>query len=76
MDSTLRSNATVGPPIEALYYDKNSQQTGIHYLLEENHEYLVTLRESWGARLQEAFQTLPDLQQASVPSASIIPMDR
>lgn len=76
MDSTLRSNATVGPPIEALVYRKNSLSPGVHHPLEENHAYLVSLRENWSARINEAFRSLPDLHEVSVASASISRIDR
>jgi len=76
MDSTLRSNATVGPPIEALVYRRDTLARGIHYELEENHAYLVALREGWNARINEAFRSLPDLQDVNLTSASVTRIDR
>ena len=42
----MRSNATVGPPLECLFYRKDSIQPHERYCkLEENHPYLTELRE-------------------------------
>ena len=62
IDSTMRSNATVGPPIECLFYAADSFSEFSRYIsLPENHPYLVQLRESWDERIREAFQGLPSL---------------
>lgn len=76
MDSTLRSNATVGPPIEALVYRSDTLAKGVHYELEENHSYLVALREGWNSRINEAFRSLPDLHDLELASASVSRIDR
>ena len=48
IDSTMRSNATVGPPIELLYYEGDSLDGPARYCkFEENDPYLVELRRSW-----------------------------
>lgn len=62
MDSTMRSNATVGPPIECLFYAKDSFVDYSRYFsLPENHAYLVQLRDSWDRNIREAFTKLPPL---------------
>lgn len=76
MDSTLRSNATVGPPVDALIYQTNTLNRGVHQQLEENHTYLVSLREGWNARIGEAFRSLPDLHDTVTPTASVTHIDR
>jgi len=64
VDSTMRSNATVGPPIECGFYRKGSL-TGLesYVKLEENHPYLVKLRKSWDESLASAFRGLPSLTE-------------
>ncbi len=63
MDSTMRSNATVGPPIELLYYAADSLSEHAEYCkFEENDEYLVSLRRSWDDNIRKAFNDLPSLQ--------------
>lgn len=62
LDSTMRSNATVGPPIECLFYKTDSLQPHQQYCkLEEDSEYLAKLRRSWDDNITEAFQKLPSL---------------
>lgn len=63
MDSTMRSNATVGPPIELLYFPTNLGMLPIYLAFEENDDYLVLLRKSWDDKIREAFNQIPDLTQ-------------
>lgn len=76
MDSTMRSNATVGPPIELLIYQTDMLSKGTHYVLEENHPYLIALRDGWNQRINEAFKALPDLTEIDAPLASVTRIDR
>lgn len=63
MDSTMRSNATVGPPIELLYLRRDELSQPAYYrLFEENDEYLIRLRESWDENIRVAFSNLPALE--------------
>jgi len=61
MDSTLRSNLTVGPPLELLIYKINSLDAGEHIVFEEDDVYLRNLRTSWHESLKKAFAALPRL---------------
>ncbi len=64
MDSTMRSNATVGPPIELLFYRANSLSEPARYCrFEENDPYLVELRKSWDDNIRSAFNKLPKLDK-------------
>ena len=60
VDSTLRSNATVGPPIEYLVYRKDQYQAAAYARLEEDDDYLLTLRKLWAQNIQIAFDALPN----------------
>lgn len=61
IDSTMKSNISVGPPINLVMYEADSLQ--IHYRLKfaEGDSYLELIRSSWEASLRQAFQNLPDL---------------
>lgn len=59
MDSTMRSNLTVGPPIELTIYEADSLQPGRYYRFEEDSEYLRQLKRSWDKLLKDAFKQLP-----------------
>lgn len=59
MDSTMRSSAVVGPPIEYLVYLRDSFVATIHRSLDEDNEYLLNLRRVWSENLRQAFKELP-----------------
>lgn len=61
MDSTMRSNLTVGPPIELQVYQADSLQMNRYHRFEEDSEYLRQLHRTWNSRLIEAFRSLPPL---------------
>ena len=64
MDSTMRSNVTVGPPIELLYIpDGDLANQGQYRKFEQDSKYLIALRESWNEEIVEAFKRLPVLPE-------------
>ncbi len=58
MDSTTRSNATVGPPIEVLIYSANQLRSDRHFIFTAEDPYLSDLKLAWDAKLKEAFTEL------------------
>jgi putative proteasome-type protease len=58
MDSTMKSNLTVGPPIELMSYATDSGLMQ-HTLFEADNEYLRELTKSWDRLIVEAFLQLP-----------------
>lgn len=60
MDSTMRSNLTVGPPIELMTCNTDSMVLQ-HNRFDEDDEYLRELKRSWDARISEAFLQLPPI---------------
>jgi len=65
MDSTMRSNLTVGPPIEVAVYERDSLRPGRHYLFKEDSDYLRQLTRAWDANLKAAFDDLPPIAWSS-----------
>ena len=65
LDSTMRSNATVGPPIEVLSYEKDSLRLDHYLCLREDDPYLLALKKSWNERILEAFRGLPNFEWES-----------
>jgi len=61
MESTMQSNATVGPPIELLIYEADTMLPGCHFVLDADDEYLRLLRTAWQESLKRAFNDLPRL---------------
>ena len=63
LDSTMRSNSTVGPPLECLAYKKDNLASEESYAkLSENDTYLVAIRESWEKNIREAVEDLPNFE--------------
>lgn len=59
MDSTIKSNATVGPPIEVLVYEKDSLETDHYIKMEDDDEYLRAIKTAWDEQMKQAFSALP-----------------
>lgn len=73
MDSTMRSNVSVGPPIELLIYKRNWLRLDKYRLFEEDDTCLLDLRRAWDKKLKEAFTDLPsvDCEMTAPPSRDI-----
>jgi putative proteasome-type protease len=54
-DSTMRSNVSVGPPIDLMIYRRNSIEPGFQIRLEDDDPYLQGIRDKWGGALHKAF---------------------
>jgi len=65
MDSTMRSNLTVGPPIEMIIYQTDSYSLENYHRFDDDDEYLRELKKSWDSRLKDAFHQLPPLAWAA-----------
>lgn len=59
MDSTMRSNLTVGPPVELTVYETDSLNVGRYHKFEEDSEYFRQLHKHWDKLLKDAFKKLP-----------------
>ena len=59
MDSTIRSNATVGAPIEVLVYQTGSFDSSHHVKMEADDLYLHDIKRAWDETLKAGFQALP-----------------
>ncbi len=65
MDSTLRSNLSVGPPIEITIYQNGSLAIDNYHRFEEDSEFLRDLKKSWDKLLKDAFRQMPPLSWAT-----------
>lgn len=59
MDSTMKSNVSVGPPIEVLMYRSDSFDLSRYYRFEAEDPFLTELRREWGNKLNRAFREMP-----------------
>jgi putative proteasome-type protease len=71
MNSTIRSNLTVGPPIDIQIYHANSLMPGEYYHLEADSEYLKNIDQIWHERMVESFSSLPPLDSAMAVNRGI-----
>lgn len=57
-DSTMRSNISVGPPLDVLVYERDSLKLGLQKRLDEGDPYLRRIRQQWGEGLRRVFVEL------------------
>jgi putative proteasome-type protease len=69
MDSTLRSNLTVGLPIDLLVYRRDALAVELRRRITEDDEYFRMIRERWSEALREAYRAIPRPNWASPPPA-------
>jgi putative proteasome-type protease len=60
MDSTLKSNLSVGLPLDMVVYEANSFQSDKVVCIDENNPYFKMLHNSWGQKLREVFDGIED----------------
>ena len=60
MDSTLKSNLSVGLPLDLVVYEADSFQTDKVVCIDENNPYMKMLHTSWGKKLREVFDSIED----------------
>jgi putative proteasome-type protease len=60
MDSTIRSNLTVGPPLDLAMIRRDEFKLAAHMSIDSEHAYFKMIRERWGFALQEVFSELPN----------------
>ncbi len=59
MDSTLRSNLTVGPPVDLLVYRRDAFKLELKRRITEDDPYFRMIRERWSEALREAYLAIP-----------------
>jgi putative proteasome-type protease len=60
MDSTLKSNLSVGLPLDLLVYREGSFASDDYVCIDENNPYFEMIRGTWGERLREVFESIDD----------------
>ena len=59
-DSTMKSNISVGLPIDMLWLPRDSLRVGLQQKIREGDPYFTMLRSRWGGGLRRVFGELPD----------------
>jgi len=72
MDSTLRSNISVGLPLDLLVYETDALQVTKFVQIDQHNQYMQMIRSTWGTRLKQVFQEIPDplWRDAPVPDGT------
>ncbi len=70
LDSTMRSNVTVGPPIDLLAYNVDALQFTHQRRFTADDPDLVKIRMRWEQALRQAVQRLPTIRFRIAPGAS------
>lgn len=60
MDSTLKSNLSVGLPMDLVVYEADSYRSDRVVCIDENNPYFRMLHETWGQKLREVFDGIED----------------
>jgi putative proteasome-type protease len=63
-DSTLRSNLSVGMPVDLLIYRKDSLEIGEQRRIDENDPYFRKLSSGWSEALRDAFAQIEEYEGA------------
>jgi putative proteasome-type protease len=59
MDSTIRSNLTVGLPIDLLVYRRDAFKVELRRRITDDDEYFRMIRERWSQALRDAYRAIP-----------------
>jgi putative proteasome-type protease len=59
-DSTMRSNISVGLPIDLVCYEAGSLRVGVRERITEGDDYFAMIHRQWGEGLRRVFAELPD----------------
>lgn len=77
MDSTLKSNLSVGLPLDLLVYQNDALQCDQSVCIDESNPYFQMIRGTWGQRLRQVFESIDDPQwcnDAAHGSAAAYPL--
>lgn len=61
MDSTLRSNLSVGLPLDLLIYRTDALKTELRRTIDDGDPYFEQIRQGWSSALRNAIKAMPDV---------------
>jgi putative proteasome-type protease len=62
LEATMKSNVSVGPPVDIFCYEKDSLAVKYRYRMEDNDDYLEEVRAKWQAGLVDLVCKMPKLR--------------
>jgi putative proteasome-type protease len=69
MDSTLRSNISVGLPLDLLIYETDKLAVSQFATIDEKNQYYQMIRTTWGMQLKSVFEGIADPVWNAAPGA-------
>jgi putative proteasome-type protease len=70
MDSTLRSNISVGLPLDLLVYPTDSLAVTRFVTIDEHNQYFQMIRSTWARQLKSVFEAIADPVWDAAPDAT------
>ena len=70
MDSTLKSNLSVGLPLDLLVYEAGRLETEQIVCIDDHNPYFQMIHNSWGLKLRQVFESLEDPQWNGGPTTT------
>lgn len=67
MEATVKSNVSVGPPIDVLAYERDSLEAKYRSHLEEDDAYFHEIQAKWGQGVVKLVETMPRMRFPGVP---------
>ena len=71
MDSTLRSNISVGLPLDLLVYETERLAVTRFVTIDEKNQYFRMIRDTWGQQLKNVFEGIVDPVWNAAPEATL-----
>ena len=62
MDSTLKSNLSVGLPLDLVLYEEGKLQSSQVVCIDDRNPYFRMIRDTWGFKMREIFESIDDPQ--------------
>jgi putative proteasome-type protease len=72
MDSTMKSNLSVGPPLDLVVYQNGRHACDQMACIDMANPYYRMLHTSWGQKLREAFDSLPQPGWSDAPTETTL----
>ncbi|MGZ5276043.1 MAG: peptidase, partial [Caldimonas sp.] len=70
MDSTLKSNLSVGLPLDLVVYEADKLESSQIVCIDDKNPYFQMIRNSWGEKLRQVFESIDDPQWESEGAAT------
>ena len=74
MDSTLKSNLSVGLPLDLVVYEEGRLQSDQIACIDDQNPYFRMVHDSWGRRLREVFESMEDPQWGPAATTTQTPL--